>query len=72
MKCGYLLILSARLITKLYSHGIHCSKNSCNKKFQVLLQYDPSTELSKRIYKNISKFVLHWQLLKIHSYHVRM
>ena len=26
-----------------------------NKEFQVLLQDDPSTELSKRIYKNISK-----------------
>ena len=31
-----------------------------NKEFQVILQDDPSTELSKSIYKNISKSGLHW------------
>ena len=34
------------------------------KEFQVLLQDDPSTELSKGIYKNISKSGLHREVAK--------
>ena len=34
------------------------------KEFQVLLQDDPSTELNKGIYKNISKFGLHRAIAK--------
>ena len=34
------------------------------KEFQVLLHDDPSMELSKCIYKNISKFGLHWEATK--------
>jgi hypothetical protein len=30
------------------------------KEFHVMFQDDPSTELSKGIYKNISKFGIHW------------
>ena len=35
-----------------------------DKEFQVLLQDDPSTELSKEIYKNIIKFGLHRAIAK--------
>ena len=35
-----------------------------NKEIKVLLQDDPSTELSKSIYMNISKFGLHWEATK--------
>ena len=34
------------------------------KEFQVFLQYDPCTELSKSIYKNIAKSGLHWAASK--------
>ena len=34
------------------------------KEFQVFLQDDPSMELSKGIYKNISKSGLHWEATK--------
>ena len=34
------------------------------KEFEVFLQYDPSIELSKGIYKNISKSGLHWETTK--------
>ena len=34
------------------------------KEFQVFLQDDPSTELSKGIYKNIAKSRLHWAVAK--------
>ena len=35
-----------------------------NKQFQVFLQNDPSTELSKSLYKNISKYGLHRETSK--------
>lgn len=53
------LTQSAESMRRLPSNGILYFKHYKTKEYQVLLQDDPSMELNKGIYKNISKFGLH-------------